>query len=384
MKKKLTFAVKQLLKMLLQNAVLPLTYRFWRLVYRGREPELIIFADAHHSTLPFSMERIHAELIRRGYTPRDEIYDFGAMSQLRSALVSVRFMRLYAQAKYVFICDNFLPVSSCRKSEKTTVIQLWHACGLFKKMGYDTPEDIPPYYHGSVYRNYDLLTASDPHCEGPYSGAMGLEPGVVRALGVSRTDVYFDDAWLAACRKAFYEKHPEARGKKIILWAPTFRGNAGAPYQVGMEDMAQLEKQLGDGYFLIRKVHPHIDHRLHLSSTDIPTEQLLPVADLMITDYSTVLTEFLFFERPYVLFAPDLAEYQEKRGFYVEYNTLSPYVVTEGGKLREAIMEALAHMPLDWIRRQRAYHASRCDGHATARILDTVGLTGTRRTEESV
>lgn len=372
--KKLKFALKQTMKMLLQNMVLPLTYNFWQLVYRGREPEGIIFADAHHATLPFSMERIHAELVRRGYTPLEEIYDFGAMSQLRSALVSIRFMRLYARAKYVFICDNFLPVSSCRKSEKTTVIQLWHACGLIKKMGYDTLEDIPPFYKGNVYRNYDLVTVSAPCCVEPMAAGMRQDPDILKPLGVSRTDVYFDKAWLNACRESFYLRFPQAVGKKVILWAPTFRGNAADPKQVGMEAMAALKEQLGEEYFLIRKVHPHVDSHYHLSDCEIATEKLLPVADLLITDYSSVLTEFFFFNKPCVLFAPDLDEYQQKRGFYVEYSSLSPYIVTDEKDLQHTVRTALEAPNLEWIAREKEFHVGCCDGKATERILDTLGL----------
>ena len=163
-------------------------------------------------------------------------------------------------------------------------------------------------------------------------------------------------------------------GKKVILWAPTFRGNAGDPYQVGADEIAQLKQQLGDDYFLIQKVHPHVENKMHLSSTDIPTERLLPVTDLLITDYSTVLTEYLFFEKPFVLFAPDLAEYEEKRGFYVPYSSLSPYIVTESDRLHPVILEALEHMPLDRIRQLRQFHTSRCDGKATERILEKLGL----------
>ncbi len=374
MKRKLSFTLKQFLKMALQNMILPFIYNFWKIVYRRQEPNLIIFADAHHDSLPYSMEQIHNALQKKGYTLTDEIYNFAKISQLNQALISIRFMKLYAQAKYIFICDNFLPVSSCKKSNKTTVIQLWHCCGLMKKMGYDAPEDIPPNYKGKVYGNYDIVTVSSPACEKPIGQAMGLPTGIVQALGVSRTDVYFDSNWIEQCKAEFYRKYPLARNKKIILWAPTFRGNAGDPQQIGMEEIAKLEQQLGEDYFLIRKVHPHVDHKYHLSNCDISTECLFPITDLLISDYSTVLHEFLFFDKPYVLFAPDLKEYEEKRGFYIPYDSLSPYIVTNPSELKDTILHAIEHPPLEWIARQRAFHASACDGKSTERILKSIGL----------
>lgn len=375
MKNSIRMTVKQLLKMLLQNILLPLVYGFWRLIYHGKEPELILFADAHHDCLPFSMAHIRDTLVSRGYSVQEEIYNFAHMSPLTSTWISVKFMRLYAKAKVIFICDTFLPVASCKKFPGTKVVQLWHACGLLKQMGYDTPEDVPSYYRGSVYRNYDLVTVSSQACVVPCARAMHLSTDVVRPLGVSRTDVYFDESWKEECRREFEARYPQARGKTVVLWAPTFRGNAGDPYQVGVEEIRALEQQLGEEYFLLRKVHPHVDNKLGLSDTDIPAERLLCVTDLLITDYSTVLMDYFFFDKPYVLFAPDLAEYGRKRGLYVDYEELSPYVVTEAAALYPTVLEALERgMPQGWVQKQREFHDACCDGHATERILEVIGL----------
>lgn len=368
------FVIRQMLKMGMQHLVLPLVYDFWRVVYHRRKKELIVLADGHHNTMPYSMINVYEELKRRGYSVTVMLQDDRAVSQIQKLRFSVRFMRIYAQARIVFICDNFFPVVSCRKSRETQVVQLWHSCGLLKKMGYDTGEDIPRYYIGNVYKNYDLVTVSAPEVEMHLTRAMHQKPGIVRALGVSRTDTYFDESWIRECREQFWERYPQARGKKVILWAPTFRGNAAEPRQDGMEAVLSLERELGEAFFVIRKVHPHVEARYHLSNCEIPTERLLPVADLMITDYSSVLFDYLFFGKPYVLFAPDLEEYTEKRGFYVPYESISPYVVTQDANLTETVKNALGTQDQDWIEAQSRRHISACDGHATQRILNHLGL----------
>ena len=372
--RKILFSIKQVLKMVLQNFVLPVVYRFWRLVYFKKKMDLIIFADAHHDAIPFSMERMHDALQQKGYQLTDVICDYGKMSQLQSALHAVRFMRLYARARYVFICDNFLPVSSCRKSKRTTVVQLLHASGTFKKFGYDATDDIPAGYIGNVYRNYDLVTVSSTYCEKTIRKSMKQPKGVVKALGSSRSDCYFDKAWLERCKTEFYARYPEAEGKKIILWAPTFRGNAADPKQVGMEAIQQLEKTLGEEYFVIYKVHPHTDARYHLSNCNISTERLYAVVDLLISDYSSVVFDFLLFKKPYVLFAPDLYDYQKKRGFYIKYNTLTPYIVTKEKNLKKVVIDAMGNTNGEWIERNKEYHLNCCDGCATERIMKYIGL----------
>lgn len=373
-KRKRMFVIKQLIKMGLQHLVLPLVYDFWRIVYGRKEPELILFADARHETLPYSMKNVYEELKEKEVPIILELYDDTKISQPASFFKAVHFMKLYAQAKVVFICDNFFPVISCRKSPKTKVVQMWHSCGLLKKMGYDTGEDIPKYYIGNVYKNYDLVTVSSPAVVPHLTSAMHQKNGIVKALGVSRTDTYFDTEWIDNCRKQFYERYPQAVGKKIVLWAPTFRGNAADPKQEGTEAVLKLEKELGKDYFVIRKVHPHVEARYALSNCEIPTEQLLSVADLMITDYSSVLFDYLFFQKPYVLFAPDLEEYVKKRGFYVDYESLSPYIVTKEEDLKENVLQALSDQDQGWIKAQYDLHIASCDGKVTKRILQYLGL----------
>lgn len=367
------FLFRQTLKMALQNLILPCAYYFWRLVYLRRPLSGIVLADAHHSSLPYSMERIYGELTRRGYTVTLKICDYTSMSASRAFLHALGFMRTYAQARYVFLCDNFLPVVSCRKSKKTTVVQLWHSCGLLKKFGYDTHEDIPRGYRGKVYRNYDLVTVSSPNCVEPFAGAMRLEPGRIQALGISRTDNYSDPGWRKSCVDEFSRKYPQWKGKKRILWAPTFRGNAGNPAQIGVEAVDRLEKMLGSDYVILRKVHPYVDAKYHLSNCDIQTERLFPVIDLLISDYSSVVCEFMAFEKPYVMFAPDLKEFTSIRGFYVPYETLSPYIAEDTEQLHECVLKAIRDSA-SWVGSLRAYHLQACDGNATNRILDYVGL----------
>ena len=101
----------------------------------------------------------------------------------------------------MFICDNFLPVSSCEKRAETTVVQLWHSGGLLKKSGYDQPYSVPKYYKGNVFANYDLLTVSAQPCVSVFTSMMRQSEGVVQATGVSRTDMYYNSKFLQNCKR---------------------------------------------------------------------------------------------------------------------------------------------------------------------------------------
>ncbi|MCD8119014.1 MAG: CDP-glycerol glycerophosphotransferase family protein [Lachnospiraceae bacterium] len=370
---KLTFYLKQLFKMTTQNVILPLAYRFWSLVMRNEKKEQIVFADAHHDEIPFSMKRLHEKLEEKGYRLTDVFCDYGRMSAAGSFFAAMKFMKVYAVASHVFICDNFLSVSSCKKQKDTMVVQLWHGCAL-KKTGYDAEDDIPPYYAGEVFKNYDLLPVSAAYAVEPFTHGMHLEKGVAKPLGISRMDYYFDPEWSARCRENFRKRYPNANGKKVILWAPSFRGNAGHPYQEGEEAMDALEKELGDSWFLIKKMHPHVQRQRKEPDFAFTTEELFPVADLLITDYSSVMFDFSIQNRPFLLFAPDLSEYRKNRGFYVDYESLCPYIVTDSGQLADTVRAVVSTDNSGWLREFRQKYVSACDGHATERIMEYIGL----------
>lgn len=369
---KIVFMMIQVMKMALQHVVLPLTYDFWRIVFLGKEKQLIVLADSNHDTIPYSMTYLHKTLCKQGHKPVEMFRDVSKGSVIDSFVYALKFMKIYAQAKTVFICDNFLPVISCRKSKKTFVVQLWHACGAFKKFGYEAEDDIPKGYIGHVYRNYNLVTVSSQACVVPFQKSMRQKDGVVQATGISRTDWYTDESWLKDCREEFYQLHPKAQGKKIVLWAPTFRGNAGNPTQTGMDEIQRVERKLGNDYYFIYKVHPHVDSKLHLSNCSMQTERLFCISDVLITDYSSVLFDYMVFNKPFVLFVPDLKEYKQDRGFYLEIESLSPYLAENEEELERTVLQALENKKSEWIQEKREYWLSGCDGQATNRILEKV------------
>ena len=284
-----------------------------------------------------------------------------------------KFMREYATAEYVFICNYFLPVTSCRKRKGTKVIQLWHSTGLLKKFAYDTPDDISPYYRGDVTKNISMITVSSYAVKPVYEKAYhleGVKKNMVRATGVSRTDVFFDKAYLQKCREQLLAHYPEFKGKKIALYAPTFRGSAADARLVGEEHIDALQKQLGDDWAVIIKPHPHI--RNAKSNCDIMTSELFASADVLISDYSSLIFEYALLKKPFVLFMPDYDEYVSARGFYVDPEKFPCEIVKDGKALAAAVKQAFGRQPDKVYEEFLRYHMGACDGHSTERILKIV------------
>lgn len=365
------FAAKQYLKMFVQRVFLPAIYAMHK--NTAIDEQLVLFADSHSDKMPVHMEQLFHTMQAQGYKTVPCISNYGKQGFAASTKQMVAFMKLYAKAKYVFICDYFLPVSSCNKRPETKVIQLWHAGGMLKKFGYDAKDDIPPMYRGSVIRNYDLVTVSAPGCVPVYAGAMGLPLEKVEATGISRSDCFFDPFFLAECKADFYRQYPELEGKRLILWAPTFRGNAGNPKTYGAEAIAALQDQLSDDWFILQKLHPHAEGKPYKSNCTIPTHRLLPLIDLLITDFSTVLFDAALLHKQTVLFAPDYYEYVQERGFYIDYQTDIPYpLVIKDTDLLEAVTKAANTEPDIRTEAFRRDFMGSCDGKATQRIVERI------------
>ncbi len=374
LKTDIKIVAKQYVKMAVQNILLPFVYCI--LKPKQIEKGLAVFADAHNSRVPSGMAPLVKEVKKRGNMRVIEIYDdYQQISFLRLVKRMLYFMKYYARAEYVVICDNFLPVSSCRKRRETTVIQLWHGCGAFKKFGYDTDGDIPAYYKGNVYRNYDIVTVSAPGCVPHFQSAMRLPAKVFKPYGVCRTDKFFRDSYNQACRKLFYKKHKDAEGKKIVLWAPTFRGNPADPKLDQYEDIQKLSAQLPEDVFVVIKVHPHLAKKYPYDNSSLTTDQLLPVADLLITDYSSVLFEYCIYKKPILFYAPDIDAYDAERGFYLDYRKLPGTIVTRQGQLAEEVLRALCQNQEEDEAVKSFYdtYMSGCDGKVTKRLADLMG-----------
>lgn len=373
------FRLKQILKMFSQHIIFPFLYMINR--WRRIDDRLVVFADAHHDSIPPHMELLYTELSSGPYRTVQYFHDLSGMTAWQSLRCMAGFMRLYAAAAYVVICDNYLPVASCRKKKATVVIQLWHGCGAFKRFGYDAEDDIPGCYHGNVYKNYDVVTVSGNSCVAPFAHAMRMEHERIVPVGVSNTDKFFDNEYIHMCRDKFRYIHPDASGRQVLLWAPTFRGNAGTAGLYGEEyiDMLASDRELSESIYVIKSVHPHLQREAEMT-----TEELLVCADILITDYSSVFFEYLLMDKPIIFFAPDYRNYIKKRGFYMDYDSLPGYVIKGTGHdknnnmdifLAEELKCTIANiLKSDTMENLRAIcrkkYMSGCDGASTKRIIE--------------
>ncbi len=356
-------------KAFVQNVLCPMVYNLNRT--KPVDKRLVVFADAHTETMPEHMRPLYEKLYRRGFLLKTWFFDTAKLTYPELVRHMTAFMKLYATAGTVVICDSFLPAASCKKKKQTRVVQLWHAAGALKRFGYDAPLDIPPDYRGNVFQNYDLCAVSSPYCASVYQKAMHLPDGVCRPLGTTLTDCFFDLSFQKACRDKFRYFHPDATGKKVVLWCPTFRGSARHAGELpadrlpGVEEINRLS-QLSP-YYVVRSPHGHMlpDRRVDMTSVE-----LMFAADVLLADYSSLIFSFMLTGKPICYFAPDYAAYEAERGFYLDYGSLPGIHANRYGDLQTAVDAALTDKP-DYGKVLSVY-MSACDGHASDRICDYI------------
>ena len=300
-------------------------------------------------------------------------------------------LRDMATAKYVFINEASRYVSCVSLREETIVTQLWHGCGAFKRFGFSTAGKIfgsegESLVRHPFYKNYTNVIISSPEVAWAYEEAMGLEdrPEVIKPIGVSRTDSFFSDEEKEKARVKLEALMPVAKGKKVILFAPTFRGrvfSAKTPDNLSIEQFADA---FSDEYILLFKHHPFVKKRPPIPARfensfardmteDMTIDELLFVSDICISDYSSLVFDYSLLERPMLFFAYDLEEYFDWRGFYYDYNELTPGPIC---KTNEEMIDYIQNIDAVFDKQEvidfRNKFMSACDGHATERIIKTV------------
>ncbi len=384
--------IKKIVKWLAFRVVYPCAYRIGCL--KRQNPRKVIFAEVRHPFLTDSYRLIYEELKKKPDFSLEIVYlvtNSGGLSYLW------RYLKLCFKmgSAGCILCDDTCNLFGAFKLRKgTKLIQTWHSCGAFKKWGecisdLSFGEDIEELRKYPAHTNYTLCTVSSEECIGPFKAAFGLpeENRCVKAVGVSRTDVFFRLENRIKAFQSFAEACPEAdaarrEGKKIMLYAPTYRGDADKAYIPEKLDITMMKNALGGEYVLLIKRHGFVRKKWDIPagcedfafdvSRNMNIEDLLFVSDLCITDYSSLIFEYSLFERPMYFFAFDLDEFYDYRGFFYDYEEFAPGpIVKTTAELTKKIKSGES-FDRDRIKAFRDRFMGACDGNSTRRIVDYI------------
>jgi teichoic acid ribitol-phosphate primase len=343
-------------------------------------PARVVLASPRKTRLDGNLAALEASI--RNLRPRADLvvlaepYAYGLAGKIAYAVRMVRAMFHLRTAGLVIVDNAWLPIHVAPHPPRTTVVQVWHAAGALKRFGYDTVDPIREPERTFLHRYYDEVVTSGDASREPWSRAFRTPLDRVVALGSPRTDVFFDPEAVAAIRASVVAAHPALEGRRVITYAPTFRGRGRGKRPAEGLHAGRLRAMLGDEDVLVLKSHPNLDPSLvDTRGFDVIVDpaadmnDLLLATDILVTDYSSSIFEWALLRRPLVLLVPDLAEYERDPGLYVDYRT-----EMIGTQVRDTagVAEAIRAGRFDLAPYESfiARHLAASDGHASKRVVE--------------
>lgn len=163
-------------------------------------------------------------------------------------------------------------------------------------------------------------------------------------VGTPRNDIFFSNQLLPIKEKV--QRFYNIKNKRIILYAPTFRAkNSLSAYTI---DLATIYDKFDiNDWVVIVRLHPNLMGSISaqafnkqfpnsIDGSAYPDmQELLCAADMLITDYSSSMFDYMYTSRPCIIYAPDIATYD--RGFYFSIRNLPFPIVENNNELRSAL-----------------------------------------------
>ena len=290
-----------------------------------------------------------------------------------------------ATSKIIFMDNVFLPFSAVKIKKDTNLVQLWHGTGAIKRFGLDCEEGWVKKLAVDTNKNTTHFIVGSLWMKDIYKTAFGAEDNKIFDIGCPRTDLFFDKTILQEKKEKFFSSHPELSGKKIILYAPTFRDDEYNTNEVKIHlDIDKLMSNLDDDYVLGLRLHPRLADRVNLNEYIKGHHQnkvfdfshydrlntLLICCDTLITDYSSIIYEYALLKKPMIFYSYDLTKFEGSgRGFYEDYETTVPGPVVFK---TEQIADLINDYPADKYNMDKftGIYLESCDGNSRKRLYN--------------
>ena len=240
-----------------------------------------------------------------------------------------------------------------------TVVCLWHGVAL-KHLGWDhsygtgglSSRFIQHYKH-LITDRYDYFTVTSEAMIEPFASALRMDPERIVLTGYPRNDALLERGsvpGLTADESVHETLAALPPDSNVLLYLPTYHA-ATDQYVLDHLDLPALDALLADSdAYLLIKLHPseRLDTNLREYERLIPLPgaadaySILPKTDILITDYSSVYFDYLLLDRPIVFYPFDLEDYRSKRGFYLDYEAVTPGpIASDFGELLSCIESVL-------------------------------------------
>ena len=259
------------------------------------------------------------------YYPNIEIYCLGKKNEIIDNINYVKFPSF--KAFYIFstsrlwISNVRLPIW-LKKKKSQFYIQTWHGKGPFKNVEKLAIDSLDKNYIKTAIsdsKKMDLLIAPDKYNADFLRSCFWYDGEIVEYDLSYSLKIDFKNNSKEIIKK-IKEKYNIKEKEKIILYAPTFR-KYDYNYDLNL-------KNISSDYKVLIKLHPGIKNynitgKNIINVSDYSSlDELLVASDILVSDYSSVVYDYLFYNKEVYLYAPDYEEYKKDRGFYVDYKNM--------------------------------------------------------------
>lgn len=348
----------------------------------------VLFMSETRAYLWGNLKYLNDRIIERGLDKEFKLsYTFRkSVGESNSVFSWVKTVTRVAAQDYIFI-DDYAPIFGFFKlSPKTKLIQVWHAGEGFKSVGYSRfGREGSPFPSESCHKAYDYVLTGSKRLIDVYEEVFGIERSAFLPVGMARLDGFLDRDVIENFRTDFYKSYPDFENRKIILFAPTFRGTGqeDAYYDYSQLNLQTLYDFCGDEYVVLFKMHPFVHNKIQIPDqfqsrlfdfAEYPNiNDLYYITDILITDYSSNYYEYALMQKPVLFFTYDRERYELIRGVHRSVKEHAP------GKVCDTFEELIAALEnqdyeLEKLNQFIVDNFSEYDGHACDRAIDRILL----------
>lgn len=360
-------------------------YKFYSFIYRKKRKKTILFMTEQSSAVNSNLKAVSERMIERGLDK-----EFNLIYSARTAAADpqskkswIETVKKMAESGLIFIDDHAPVLDWLKLKDDTKLVQLWHAGAGFKSSGYSRWGHIGCPAPQSCHRQYSYGIAGSKAIAPFFSEVWGINDIQVLPTGMPRMDEYLDESYRSAKTEELYRMYPVCKGKKVMLFAPTYRGKnkRDAYYPYDLIDFDRLYKLCGDEYVVLFKMHPWVNSDIRIPEKysdkfiDVKNypniNDLFYITDLLVTDYSSNIFEYSLMRKPMLFFAFDKIQYSFSRGFHRDYEESAP------GKVCytfEELMDAFAAEDFEYekVEQYIERHFDYIDSNASDRVIDWI------------
>lgn len=265
----------------------------------------------------------------------EEKYNFTLPKNVRCVNNTIKYLYEFATAK-IWISNVRLP-KYLKKRKKQFYIQTWHGGIALKRIEKDAIESLSSKYIKMAKedsKKADIMISNSQFLTNLYNSSFWYE-GPILEKGLPRNDILINNNFST---KKYIEKKYNLKGYKVLLYAPTFRKtDSREAYNLPAEELIKfLEKKTKSKWKILVKFHPNVKSTEYIEfnksiidcSDFNDLNELFSVTDILITDYSSCMFDFMILNKPVFLYATDIEAYKKDRNFYFPLES-TPFTISK-------------------------------------------------------